>query len=47
MTTLIENDLPVSAVMRAVDGPLVITKGGAAAATTVVGTTERKPSQGR
>lgn len=28
MTTLLENDLPVSAVMRAVDGPLIITKGG-------------------
>ena len=27
MTTLLENDLPVSAVMRAVDGPLIITKG--------------------
>ena len=26
MTTLIENDLPVSAVMRAVDGPLVISR---------------------
>jgi uncharacterized protein len=26
MTTLLENDLPVSAVMRAVDGPLVISR---------------------
>jgi hypothetical protein len=29
MATLIENDLPVSAVMRAVDGPLIITRGAA------------------
>jgi len=29
MTTLIENDLPVSTVMQAVDGPLIITKGAA------------------
>jgi hypothetical protein len=26
MTTLIENELPVSAVMKAVDGPLIITR---------------------
>ena len=26
MTTLLENDLPVSAVMRAVDGPLIISR---------------------
>jgi hypothetical protein len=37
MTTLIENDLPVSAVMRAVDGPLIITKAGAGAVTLAPG----------
>ena len=26
MTTLIENDLPVSIVMQAVDGPLIVTR---------------------
>jgi hypothetical protein len=26
MTTLLENDLPVSLVMQAVDGPLIVTR---------------------
>ncbi len=29
MTTLIENDLPVAAIMQAVDGPLIVTRPGA------------------
>lgn len=31
MTTLLENDLPVSMIMQAIDGPLIVTRGAAAA----------------
>jgi uncharacterized protein len=47
MTTLIENDLPVSTVMQAVDGPLIITKSGAASVTMTAGNAGRNPSQDR
>jgi hypothetical protein len=36
MTTLIENDLPVAAIMQAIDAPLVITRPPAAHAATIL-----------
>jgi hypothetical protein len=48
MTTLLENDLPVSAVMQAIDGPLIITKREAAAVAVTAGSTGRRnPAQDR
>jgi uncharacterized protein len=48
MTTLLENELPVSAVMQAIDGPLIITKREATAvAVTAVSTGRRNPAQDR
>ena len=47
MTTLIENDLPFSAVMKAVDGPLIITRNasGSAPEPSATTITRNPPSQ--
>jgi len=48
ITTLIENDLPVSTVMQAIDGPLIITKREATAVAVTAGSTGRRnPAQDR